>query len=161
MKEKKDYTTIGIISPGVYSFGGHDEESPERTKIIESIDWILNYHLQDKKLIALTSLNYGVEHDFARLCIKYDIPFRCYLPFQHQEKHWIKDDNYKDLLAQALSVEHLAERGFSGKKIIEKNAYISKHSNIIIYLPNRMKHNDPLLSKLLCSSDKLVYILKV
>jgi uncharacterized phage-like protein YoqJ len=76
---------------------GFDEDHPWAKKVILNLTKFL---LKGKPELIITGMAIGWDMWVARVCLKLDIPYKCYCPFPGQEQKWsfkLKEE-YWDLL---------------------------------------------------------------
>ncbi len=131
---------VGIIGPRPYSIGGHDPNNPIRQDLMTRYESILmSYKSSTTTPIGLTGLGLGVEQDFAKVCIKNNVKYICYLPYEDQEKNWFGNlDEYYNLLEHAEDIELLSKGVYTPKKIYNKYKSIAENSDVIILVYNHL-----------------------
>lgn len=156
----KAILNIGIIAPRTYSVGGYDSANNIRMNIKNQIETILLKYCESYEVVGITTLSQGPEQDFAEICLKNNIRYITYLPYRNQEKNWICTQNYQKLLESSHSQEMLARGVYSPRKNVNKHKFIGNHSDVIIYVENKLKPICPILQKL-SQEQKIVYIIRV
>ena len=164
----KNKFCIGIIGPKPYFLGGHDSDNPTRDATIVTINQIVSdLAAQYDNLVGLTGLDLGTDQDFARICIKNEVPYYCYLSHESQEKLWggLGDqvlETWNELLLKAKSCISIAEGNFSPKKVSSRKMAIINSSNVIIYVkPKGLIEDEDIYLKQIKDLGKTVYLIKV